>query len=206
MAGYLYILLLMIPSTSGITLTGSSTSATLDQSFQFTCTVTGPSNRNLLFFWEDDKTVCTIRLDRCQQHSATPGYSCSCGQSGVYHMDITSVSLTDDGTWTCTHSQTSNNVTLTVYYGPFNNVTVDKDSPVTVREDVTVSLTARCSAVCNPDCSYTWSKGTQQVSDNRDLPVGSFRRDQEGEYRCTARNTATGATADSRTLTVNVQL
>ncbi|XP_046544391.1 hemicentin-2-like [Haliotis rubra] len=195
--------LAFLTTATGITLTGSSTSALVGQRVQFTCTVTGLSISQLLSFHRNSGSVCTIELNSCQQLRATSGYSCSCGQNGVYHMDITSVSAADDGTWAC--SQTSNNVTLTVYYGPFNNVTVDKASPLAVTENLNVPLTARCSAVCNPDCSYTWMKGTQQVSDNRDLPIGSFRRGQEGEYICTARNTATGATADSQTLTVNVQ-
>ncbi|XP_048240958.1 protein CEPU-1-like [Haliotis rufescens] len=120
-------------------------------------------------------------------------------------MDITSVSKRDEGRWECELSQSSNIITLPVYYGPSNNVTVDTTSPLTVTEDVTVSLTARCSADCNPACGYTWIKGSQQLSESRYLPVGSFRRGQGGEYRCTARNTATGATADSQILTVIVQ-
>ncbi|XP_048240957.1 carcinoembryonic antigen-related cell adhesion molecule 5-like [Haliotis rufescens] len=206
MDGYQYLLLLIIPTSSAdVLLAGSSSYAVLGQSFRFTCTVTGSSTGQLLTFKRDYGDVCTVSLNPCQQFSAPPGYTCPCGQSGVYNMDITSVSQRDERRWECVLSQTSNNIILPVYYGPFNNVTLDKPSPLTLTEDVTVSLTARCSADCKPACSYIWMKGTQQVSDNRVLPVGSFKRGQGGDYRCEARNTATGAAADSQTLTVNVQ-
>ncbi|XP_048240959.1 hemicentin-1-like [Haliotis rufescens] len=191
---------------TNISISGPLQYARIDQSLQMTCTVPESEAQLGTFTFKRNYTygICSRTVTTCTPLLDTVGYNCSCGAQGVLNLTILKVRLRDIGIWSCERASSSS-LYLNVYYGPFNNVTVDKTSPMTVIEDVTVSLTARCSADCNPGCSYIWMSGTQQVSHKRDLPVGTFRRGHGGDYTCTARNTATGDTAHSQTLTVNVQ-
>ncbi|XP_071094657.1 neural cell adhesion molecule 1-like [Haliotis cracherodii] len=203
----LLLAVLHICSGLSVNLSGSASHAVLDKTFQFTCTVTDDtSTMGLMTFSVSGSTQdCAVIVSSCTQFTPVEGFTCGCvsGQSGEYYLNITSVSLMDDGRWECRRLQSSDSKTLPVYYGPFNNMTLDKSSPQIVTEAVTPSLTVDCSATCKP-CSYTWTKGALTVASSRTLSLTSITRNQTGDYICTAVNTATGVTSSALTLTVTV--
>ncbi|PVD27511.1 hypothetical protein C0Q70_12673 [Pomacea canaliculata] len=85
------------------------------------------------------------------------------------------------------HAPSSRVVTLTVLYGP---------SDVTLFPDVTELFPARgsnvsvkCSATCNPSCTYTWYKGARVVpSTSGVLMLSSLSTQDSGQYECKAAN------------------
>ncbi|WAR05717.1 CEAM1-like protein, partial [Mya arenaria] len=62
-----------------------------------------------------------------------------------------------------------------------------------------------CSAVCHPECVYTWSKvGTSRTERNNTiLNLGQLTRQEAGSYICTATNPSSSTTRNSSTVVVN---
>ena len=56
-----------------------------------------------------------------------------------------------------------------------------------ITASVNQSVTFTCSATCNPQCIYTWTKDGKQVSVDNILELRITPQD-EGRFRCTVEN------------------
>ena len=65
-----------------------------------------------------------------------------------------------------------------------------------------------CSAECNPDCTYSWHKGSQNgpvVTKNDKLALTSVTKEQHGSYYCKATNVIGRDASETFSLTVNCE-
>ncbi|XP_071085044.1 B-cell receptor CD22-like [Haliotis cracherodii] len=178
-------------------LQGSSSSAVRNETFQFTCTVTGSGSLQggLSFQTVTGRSLnalCIVNAGTCREFSTLSGYACECvsGQTRVFYMNITSVSTDDEGTWRCQYSGiNSNTISLNVLYGPgitsvpTNKQVIENASPGI---DCSINITSG-----NPQTttSYRWTGPGGYDKDGAVLDR-LVNRNQGGMYICTATNTA----------------
>ncbi|XP_041372852.1 peroxidasin homolog [Gigantopelta aegis] len=111
-------------------------------------------------------------------------------------LELTNISKSNEGVYTCTAKNIvssrvkSRNFTLVVIKGgpdgP-NYIKFGPASPATVTE--LQSLTVICTANCTPSCSFSWTRGSQNVSSCAKLELTNISKSNEGVYTCTAKNT-----------------
>ncbi|XP_052806440.1 hemicentin-1-like [Mya arenaria] len=112
------------------------------------------------------------------------------------YLSIGKLDRTERGTYRCeainryTRLKTTNTITVHVRYGP-DDVTLNVPNFHTVTEGNAVN-NINCSADCWPRCVFTWSNlaNKQLVSSSAVLNFRTARRDDAGDYKCLARNSA----------------
>ena len=94
--------------------------AVLNESYMFRCYVSPTANiRNVVTFTRRGVSFCEI-IKPCRVYN-TAGYSCECvgvsGNTTVYSLTVSSVNLSDETSWICSHATTdrSNPFNITVY-------------------------------------------------------------------------------------------
>ncbi|KAK3579735.1 hypothetical protein CHS0354_034017 [Potamilus streckersoni] len=100
-------------------------------------------------------------------------------------------------------SQNSDNVTLSIYYGPYN-VHTSPSGSLTVNEGSNLSIT--CFGECNPSCdSYQWHSDTHPLLGTfQTYVVDAVGREKAGVYTCTVKNAVTTKIATAQiNITVN---
>ncbi|XP_048239326.1 hemicentin-1-like isoform X2 [Haliotis rufescens] len=210
--------LLMILLYSGLWIThvkgqtlrlqGLSSSAVRNETFQFTCTVTGSGSlQGGLYFIRGTGvsfTPCTVNAGTCSQFNNLPGYTCECvsGQTRVFFLNITSVSTDDGDIWRCQHQGiNSETISLDVLYGPgitsvptFKQVIENASPGIDCSRNITYG---------NPSTtSFKWT-GPGGYSKDGVVLDRLVNRNQGGMYTCTATNTA--GLSDTYQVNVTVQ-
>ncbi|XP_052804221.1 hemicentin-1-like isoform X2 [Mya arenaria] len=149
----------------------------------------------------DCKPSCIFRWTKDQSSVST---------SAV--LDLGIVGSDDMGIYTCTGTHSvyttytdTKTYSVTVTYGP-NNVSISPSttSYTTTEGDSQGEIT--CSAVCNPECAYTWSKvgATGTVRNNAILNLGQLTRQEAGSYICSASNPSSSTTRTGPIVVVEV--
>ncbi|WAR05840.1 BCAM-like protein [Mya arenaria] len=138
----------------------------------------------------DCKPSCIFRWTKDQSSVST---------SAV--LDLGIVGSDDMGIYTCTGTHSvyttytdTKTYSVTVTYGP-NNVSISPSttSYTTTEGDSQGEIT--CSAVCNPECAYTWSKVGA---------TGTLTRQEAGSYICSASNPSSSTTRTGPIVVVEV--
>ncbi|XP_046552907.1 uncharacterized protein LOC124262449 [Haliotis rubra] len=192
---------LRIAHVNGQTLSLQSlpSAAVRDDTFQFTCTVTGGGSLlgTLTFQRVGTFISCVVNAGTCGQLNSLPGYTCGCvsGQTRVFYMNIASVTTDDGGTWRCQYSASnininsiSNSISLEVLYGPgITSVPTHRQVIENASPDID------CSSNITPGkpstTRYRWT-GPGGYSKNGAVLDRLVTRNQGGVYTCTATNTA----------------
>ncbi|XP_071086141.1 B-cell receptor CD22-like [Haliotis cracherodii] len=187
----------------------SSSSAVRNETFQFTCTVTGSGSLQGGLSFQRGTGIsvnapCIVNAGTCREFSTLSGYTCECvsGQTRVFYLNITSVSTDDEGTWRCQYSDVnSNTINLDVLYGPgitsvptFKQVIENASPGIDCSRNITSG---------NPSTtSYKWTGPGGYTKDGAVLDR-LVNRNQGGMYTCTATNTA--GLSDTAQVNVTVQ-
>ncbi|XP_041372508.1 protein amalgam-like [Gigantopelta aegis] len=187
---------------ASVVLSGSSSSyAVMNESFTFTCTITQAASlvdAVQFFYTPSVSPVGIITQDggSCSVFRIQSGYSAFCG-SGTnssssttkkYIYKINRATERDATDWWCglnTATTLSEKFSLPVYSGR-NSVTFSPRSPATVGGGN--SLTVTCNANCTPSCSFSWTRGSQNLSASSKLQLTNIAKNHEGAYTCTAKN------------------
>ncbi|XP_052806973.1 nephrin-like isoform X3 [Mya arenaria] len=128
-------------------------------------------------------------------------------------LDLGIAGSDDLGQYTCT-SEHSNYTTFTgtknysviLIHGP-DKVPLSPPSTTYTEMESAILANISCSAVCYPECFYTWSKvGTAgTVQNNAVLSLGQLTWQKSGSYICSATNPRTSSTRNGPTVIVEVQ-
>ncbi|WAR05770.1 HMCN1-like protein, partial [Mya arenaria] len=149
----------------------------------------------------DCKPSCTFRWTKGQTSVST---------SAV--LDLGVVSRDDQGEYTCTATHSVYTVftdtkpyPITVIYGP-DTVSLSPPSTIYTKSEHDPLGEIFCSAVCTPECAYTWSKDdtSETLRNNAILNLGQLSRQEAGSYICTATNPSSSATRNGSTVVVEV--
>ncbi|XP_055958991.1 hemicentin-1 isoform X6 [Patella vulgata] len=214
---YIIVILLAVRYIQGQTysLSGSAPYGIRGGDYSFTCQISGGNliNTDIIEFKKDNNQICTRTLNCNTGSSSDPTrYTCGCmnGNNRQLYLNITNVTSTDAGTWTCGDSfntRTSPPVTLPVYYGPENIRFTPTSSNITVIENESRNIT--CSADCNPPpCNINWYKGSETSgniisSSNGRLQLNNIQR-QDTTYTCQAKHRNLTTTPLTKTLQITV--
>ncbi|XP_071086633.1 B-cell receptor CD22-like [Haliotis cracherodii] len=190
-------------------LQGSPPFAVRNETFLFTCSVTGSGflKGGLSFQTVTGRSLnalCFVTAGTCREFSTLPRYTCECvsGQTRVFYLNITSVSTDDEGTWRCQYGAiNSNTISLDVLYAPaITTVPTNKNVTENARPDIDCSSNITPG---NPSTTrYRWT-GPGEYSKDGAVLDRLVKRNQGGMYTCTATNTE--GLSDTAQANINVQ-
>ncbi|XP_069115250.1 hemicentin-2-like isoform X2 [Argopecten irradians] len=106
-------------------------------------------------------------------------------------LSLGQLDRSEQGSYRCTARndawETLSNILITVQYGPSAVSLTPPTVTYTPTEGQSIP-TITCSADCNPDCTYSWTKDGQTYTTGSGLQLTNIQRGQTGVYRCTASN------------------
>ncbi|XP_050416054.1 uncharacterized protein LOC126829922 [Patella vulgata] len=203
------LLILEIVAGQTYNLSGSGPYGVRGGDYKFTCKISG-GNFILtdIQFSRDHISACGQLLTCRHGSPSDTRYTCGCinGNNSTLYLNITNVTSTDTGTWTCGdifNPGSSSPVTLLVYYGPENIEFTPVSSSITVIENESTTVT--CSADCNPPpCNINWFKGSTIISSTELLLLNNITRQKAGNYTCQVTNTQIPDSLQSKQLLVKI--
>ncbi|KAH3825346.1 hypothetical protein DPMN_127221 [Dreissena polymorpha] len=62
-----------------------------------------------------------------------------------------------------------------------------------------------CSAICVPECTYSWKRSYTVITNTNVLSVGSVKRGDTGIYECAARTPTSGQIVNSQSVEILIR-
>ncbi|XP_033758290.1 hemicentin-1-like [Pecten maximus] len=205
----LHVSLIVLSSSGGVTLTGSSEYAVPGTEFTLTCDVPGEANF-VQFYRRPDvfTSVGGVQVggDQCYNTKASPAVLCtpdvcSCVTSGglgtVFRWIIQPQTGDNGSVWYCRRTninlpdQTldSDDYTLNVADGPGTSIALSPSDTTYTRTEGDTLPDITCTADCRPACTFVWTRpDNTNFTVSSVLSLGQLDISEHGTYRCTAWN------------------